>query len=110
MENNSVHMLGTVKRDATAMENGKGGHTLDFALQVTNPVNGRFDIFDCRLTDYSAAMADLEGFVTEGEELEIMGHLEKRTATEGCRLSGAWVEVRNTSTIIYVDAILSEVE
>jgi len=110
MENNSVHLLGVVKRNAQAGDNGKGGQVLDFAIQVTNPTNGRYDIFDCRLTDYSAAMKKLEGFVSEGEELELVGHLERVTRTEAQRLAGVWVEARVTQTIVYVDSIVNEVE
>lgn len=110
MENNSVHLVGTVKRDATAADTGNGGQVLDFALMVTNPTNGRFDIFDCRLTSYSAAMDQLEGFVTEGERLELVGRLEKQTRTEDQRIAGVWVQVRTTQIVVYVESIIGEVE
>jgi len=108
MENNSVHLIGIVKRGAKAGNNGKGGQVLDFALQVTDPNTGRYDIFDCRLTEISDAMEQLEGFVEEGEQLEIMGHLVKRTSTESQRIAGVWIDVRSTATVVYVDSIVEE--
>lgn len=102
MENNNVHLIGTVKRDAT-----EGDGVLDFAIEVPDH-KGTLQIFDCRLTKRSDAWAELEGFVNEGEPIEIIGHLEKRTLTEGVRVSGAWVDVRVTHTIIYVDNVVTE--
>lgn len=102
MDNNTVHLLGTVKRDAKA-----GGGVLDFALEVVCE-KGRLNIFDCRLTAQSDAWTDLEGFVNEGEQMEVIGHLEKRTYTEQQRIAGVMVDIRNTQTIIYVDNVVTE--
>ena len=102
MDNNLVHLVGTVKRDAT-----QGDGVLDFAIEVPNH-KGTMQIFDCRLTQRSDAWDDLEGFVNEGEPIEIMGHLEKRTTTDGMRVNGVWVDVRNTQTFIYVDKVVTE--
>lgn len=99
---NMVHLAGTVKRDA---KEGKG--VLDFALEVENADN-RYDIFDCRLTTNSKAWEVLDGFVTEGEYISVTGHLIKKTYTESQRMSGAWVDVRNTVTIVYVDDAMTE--
>lgn len=98
---NQIIMSGTVKRDATA-NNG----FLDFALMV--PGEKRSDVFDCWTSDRSEAYRELEGFVSEGEELTIIGHLCKRTWTEQDRLAGDLVEVRATKTIIFVDSIGEE--
>lgn len=102
MDNNFVHLIGTVKRDAT-----QGDGVMDFAIEVPNE-RGTLQIFDCRLTQRSDAWDELEGFVNEGEPIEIIGHLEKRTTTDGTRVSGVWVEVRNTIVIIYVDKVVTE--
>ena len=102
MDNNFVHLIGTVKRDAT-----QGDGVMDFAIEVPNH-KGTMQIFDCRLTQRSEAWDDLEGFVNEGEPIEIMGHLEKRTTTDGARINGVWIDVRTTSTIIYVDKVVTE--
>lgn len=100
MDNNFVRLAGTVKRAAKA-----GSGVLDFALEVINE-NGRMDIFDCRLTSQSDAYDQLEGFVNEGEPLEIMGHLERRTVTEAKRVGLVMVETRYTAIVVYVDAIV----
>jgi hypothetical protein len=101
-DNNSVHLVGTVKRDAT-----QGDGVMDFAIEVPNH-KGTMQIFDCRLTQRSDAWDELEGFVEEGEPIEVIGHLEKRTTTDGTRINGVWVDVRNTQTIIYVDNVVTE--
>lgn len=105
-DNNSVHLIGVIKRNATAGDSGTN-RVLDFAVEVTNR-QGRRDIFDCRLTNESDAYEELEGFVNEGEPIEIIGHLEKITRTEGKRVGSVWVEVRNTSTFVYVDEVVVE--
>lgn len=100
MQNNYVRLAGTVKREAVA-----GSSVLDFALEVVNE-RGRFDIYDCRLTSQSAAYEQLEGFVNEGEPLEVEGHLERRTVTKEERVGLVTVTTRYTTTIIYVDNII----
>ena len=102
MENNYVHLVGTVKRDAK-----QGDGVMDFAIEVPD-YRGTLQIFDCRLTQRSGAWADLEGFVNEGEPIEVTGHLEKRTTTDGQRVNGVWIEVRNTQILIYVDKVVTE--
>lgn len=102
MENNYVHLIGTVKRDAV-----QGDGVIDFSVNVPNH-KGTMQIFDCRTTQRSDAWDKLEGFVNEGEPIEIIGHLEKRTTTDGMRISGVWVEVRNTTNVIYVDDVVTE--
>ena len=105
MESNEVRLRGTVKRDAVAAE-GRGNKVLDFALEVWNESSKRKDVFDCRMTSLSDAMDELEGFVSEGEELEVVGHLEKMTNTERQRVAGVWMEVRHTGVVVYVDEII----
>lgn len=102
MDNNFVHLIGTVKRDAA-----QGDGVMDFAVEVPNH-NGTLNIFDCRLTKRSDAWDELEGFVNGGEPIEIMGHLEKRTTTDGMRVNGVWVDIRNTQTFVYVDSVVTE--
>lgn len=104
MENNFVRLAGTVKRAAEA-----GSGVLDFALEVVNE-KGRIDIYDCRMTSQSDAYDQLEGFVNEGEPLEVLGHLERRTVTDSKRIGLVMVEARYTATIVYVDAIVESEE
>lgn len=102
MDNNFVHLIGTVKRDAT-----QGDGVMDFAIEVPNH-KGTLQIFDCRITHRSDAWDELDGFVNEGEPIEVMGHLEKRTTTDGMRINGVWIDVRNTQIIVYVDKVVTE--
>lgn len=104
MENNTVHLSGTVKRDAF-----EGDGVLDFAIEVVGE-RGTVNIFDCRLTKRSDAWEQLEGFVNAGEPIEVIGHLEKRTTTESARVSGVWVEVKATRIFVYVDNVVTEEE
>jgi hypothetical protein len=54
------------------------------------------------------AYESLEGFVNEGEPIEVMGHLIKMTTTEEQRVNGVWLTVRNTRTVVYVDSVITE--
>ena len=105
METNIVFLTGTVKRDAVGANAG-GNSVLDFALSVFN--GNRYDIYDCRTTSASDAYRQLEGFVSEGEELSVVGHLEKMTYTGSNKIVGVSVEVKRTNTIVYVDSIQGE--
>lgn len=106
MDHNSVHLIGRVKRSAEA-GTSRSNRVLDFAVEVEGD-RGRRNIFDCRITSASAAFGELDGFVNEGEHIEIIGHLNKQTVTEGARINGVWVEVRNTQTIVFVDDVVTE--
>lgn len=102
MQNNFVRLAGTVKREAEA-----GSGILDFALEVVNE-RGRLDIYDCRLTSQSDAYEQLEGFVNEGEPLEVVGHLERRTVTKEERVGLVMVTTRYTTTLVYVENIIEQ--
>lgn len=102
MQNNFVRLAGTVKRAAEA-----GSGVLDFALEVVNE-RGRLDIYDCRLTSQSDAYEQLEGFVNEGEPLEVVGHLERRTVTKEERVGLVTVTARYTTTLVYVENIIEQ--
>jgi hypothetical protein len=102
MYNNYVRLSGTVKRAAEA-----GSGVLDFALEVPNE-RGRLDIYDCRLTSKSEAYGQLEGFVNEGEPLEVEGHLERRTVCKEERVGLVMVTARYTTTLVYVDGIIEQ--
>lgn len=106
MDNNEVRLSGTVKRDARAGNSGSN-EVLDFAVEVMNE-RGRYDIYDCRLTSQSAAYEQLEGFVSAGEPIEVIGHLAKRTTTESNRVAGILVEIKSTNVFIYVDSVVVE--
>lgn len=108
MDMNKVQLSGTVKRDAEAGR-FKGGKAVDFAL-VVEMEDGYKAIFDCRLTDRAEAFADLEGFVEEGEHMEVIGHLGKNTSSKEVKALSAAMTVRVTDTIVYVDEIVAEDE
>lgn len=99
---NSVSVAGIVKRDAEAVSG-----RLEFALEVPD-AKGRMCIFDIVTTAPSEAYQELEGFVNGGERLEVVGHLEKRTYNEGQRLSGVWVDVRTSPTVIYAERVITD--
>lgn len=109
MGNNEVRLQGSVKRNAEAGDY-RGCKVLDFALEVWSEANQRYDVFDCRLTSRSAAYEQLEGFVNEGEEIELLGHLQKSSHTGRERVAGVMVEVRHTEVVVYVDAIIEAEE
>lgn len=104
---NEVRLCGTVKRSAKGTDTGRGNWVLDFAVEVPDG-EGRTAIIDCCATNRSQAYGELEGYVTEGETVDLVGHLIKRTETKQERMAGALVEVRITKTIVYVDAIEME--
>lgn len=115
---NSTTLKGRVKRDAYSGQDKSGSDVLDFAVEVWNDENGRFDIFDCRTTSASEAMNQCEGFVECGEEVTVTGHLIKQTRTiDGYvhtakgRLQGydvavdSTVMIKTSATVVYVDEI-----
>lgn len=109
MGDNVVRLRGHVKRSVECATE-RGTRILDFAIEVWSDKNNRLDVFDCRTTDGSNAMEELEGFVTEGELLEVEGHLEKSTSSERQRMAGVMVEVRHTSIVVYVDEVIEKEE
>ena len=106
MENNSVHLIGIVKRDAKASENSE---TIDFTLEVEDE-RGRKSFIDCRATGARDAYDKLEGVANAGETLEVYGHLIRVTRNEEHTMSGVLVRIRVTNTIVYVDDVITEDE
>ena len=100
---NNVQISGRVKRDAKAVHVRDDCSVMDFSIEVET--NGKKEIYDCRTTSASAAMEQLNGELFEGEEIEIEGHLQRRTWTDRARVAGSFVEVRNTNVIIFVDKV-----
>lgn len=110
MDNNFVSLSGVVKRDASAVTLADGVQLLEWALTVHNEECDRMDIFDCRCTNCDGIIDQLDGGVYEGEEMTIEGHLEKLTKTQNARVAGSFVEVRNSGVIVYVDAVVFDME
>lgn len=104
MENNYVRLVGTVKQNA---ENVSG--RLQFAIEVPNE-KGTKMWFDCMCTSHSAAFDELEGFVNEGEPIEVIGHLVKNTSTEYGKVGNSRMEVKTTNIVVYVDEVVTEEE
>lgn len=102
MENNSVHLIGTVKQSA---EQASG--RLSFTIEVPNEKGTKL-WFDCICTSHSEAFETLEGFVNEGEPIEVIGHLIKNVSTEYGKIGNSRIEVKTTSVIIYVDNVLTQ--
>jgi hypothetical protein len=76
---NEVHIIGTVKRTAKASMSGKV-MVMSFCLVVREPTTDRYVMVDCYAGD--APSRQLEGFVDEGEKLEVYGCLSFRTLTD----------------------------
>ena len=102
VENNSVHLVGEVKAPA-----GDIGGRLEFTLTVKNG-KGTDMWFDCVTTRNSTAHAKLEGFVNEGELLDVSGHLVKSTKTEQGRVGNTRIETKTTQILVYVDDVITE--
>ena len=102
MENNFVRLSGEVRSAAES-----SGGRLEFTMTV---LNGKGDKlwFDCVTTKHSEAFGKLEGFVNEGEVIEVSGHLVKSTKTEVGRVGDTRIETKNTRILIYVDDVTTE--
>ena len=80
MNNNSVHVIGRVKRDARAVAVREGLSVLNFALVVE--MEGEKPLYvDCAA--YGDAAESLDGYVECGEVLSVDGWLSHRTYTGG---------------------------
>lgn len=79
MTDNFVHIQGTVKHDSEAVVVRQGLSMMDFCLVVKDFATGRDVFVDCFASD--EVVDSLEGFVSEGETLEVTGHLTYRTIT-----------------------------
>ena len=102
MENNYVRLVGTIKRNSEAV-----GGRLEFTLEVLNAKGDKL-WFDCVCTRNSEAYGQLEGFVNEGEPIEVIGHLVKNSLTERTRLGDTRIETRTTRVGVYVDEVVTE--
>lgn len=93
---NFVRISGSVLRDEDARYVRAGLKIIDFALAVDDPDGERPVYVDCYGTN--DACDTLGGFVEEGEELIVEGHLTFRTFTtkNGQRRSG---------TVVYVESV-----
>lgn len=107
MENNSVYLQGTVKRDVDAQPAGDGCYILDFGVEVYNPTAERMDIFDCRVVSNTLPYDQCEGFLSKGDEVVLEGMLEKRTRTQEGRVGSNTVTVKSTGIFIYVEQFLA---
>lgn len=77
-DTNYVHLTGTVKADAEARDVRNGLRCIDFTLVVN--FHNRPMYTNC--TAYGEAAESLDGYVEEGERLEIEGNLTFRTFTD----------------------------
>lgn len=103
MENNYVHLVGTVKR----AEEASGGR-IEFTIEVPDR-KGTNIWFDCVCSRRSEAFAALDGFVNEGEPMEVMGHLEKHTTNKSMKVGHACsIDARATDVVVYVDEVITE--
>lgn len=102
MDNNSVHLIGTVKNSA---EDVSG--RLTFTIEVPNE-KGTKMWFDCVCTNRSDAFSALDGFVNAGERIEVVGHLVKNVETESGKIGNSRIEVKTTNVYVYVDEVIVE--
>lgn len=91
MNDNFVHIVGEVKHDSEAVTVRQGLRMMDFCLVVKDFATGKDVFVDCFASD--EVVESLEGFVSEGETLEVTGHLTYRTVTTkyGNRISRLYV-------------------
>ena len=97
---NSVHIEGSVKRDASMVEVRPGIKVMDFCLVVDDPMAEGLSVYvDCYAPTDAVNM--LDGFVSEGERLGVDGALTFRTVTDrrGARRTGMNVYVENVYEI-----------
>ena len=97
MAENYVHIEGTVKRDAEAVEPRSGVMVMSFCLAVPDPSNEDMMVFvDCfAATD---ASRQLDGFVTKDERLAVDGQLTFRTMTD-------YKGRKKSALVVYVDNV-----
>ena len=93
---NFVRISGYVLRDEDARDVRSGLRIIDFALAVDDPDGERPVYVDCYGTN--EACNQLGGFVEEGEELVVEGHMTFRTFTTK---SGQ----RRFGTVVYVESV-----
>lgn len=94
---NYVNVSGSVKASATAARIRAGLSAINFTLVVDGGEGERPTYVDCMAYGDDIVNGQLEGFVDEGEWLEVEGHLSFRTFTDsnGSRRSGIIVYVEN---------------
>ncbi len=99
LPDNFVHIVGVCKRDADATQLRAGLQVLNFSLVVPDPFSDRDVYIDC------VAMGDavdaLEGFVTGGELLCVIGRLTFRSWTDA---NG----VQRSGKVVYVDKVYDQ--
>lgn len=97
MGENFVHIEGTVKRDAEAVEPRPNIMVTSFCLAVPDPaMDGAMVYVDCfAATD---ASNQLEGFVSKGERLAVDGRLTFRTMTD-------YKGRKKSAMVVYVDNV-----
>ena len=80
LPDNFVHIVGTCKRDAEATYVRSGLQVLNFSLVVPDQFSDRDVYIDC--VAFGDAVEALEGFVTGGETLRVIGRLTFRSWTD----------------------------
>lgn len=98
MNGNYVRLVGTVKRDATREWIRKGLPVMNFTVVV--PSDGERGAYvDC--VAYGEIVEEFDGYVSEGEAIEVEGYLSFRSYTdsEGCRKTMQFVHVESMSEV-----------
>ena len=81
MQDNQVYIRGTVKRDAEGVATPSGGKMMNFCLAIPDAFNRKTMVYvDC--VAMAEIVDEIEGFLTEGEEVTVGGSLTFRTVTK----------------------------
>lgn len=101
MHRNHVILTGTAKASVEATTLRDGHRVMDFTLVVRDNVSRRPTFVDCVAKGAEIVDGQLEGFVNEGEEFEVEGHLTFRTFTrpDGTMRSGLVVYVESAQAV-----------
>ena len=101
---NEVRLSGEVKSDAEA-KNG----VLAFVLK-TERKNGGWDYFECVTIAAARAYEQLDRYVTHGEEMTVIGRLQKYTDSAELHVGGVNAPVRYNAVQVFVEELEEEEE
>lgn len=96
---NEVRLSGEVKSDRQA-ENG----VLTFVLKVERR-RGGYDYFECVTIAATSAYQQLEGFVTHGEQMTVIGRLQKYTDSAELHVGGVNASIRYNAVQVFVEEL-----
>ena len=97
LPDNFVHLRGEVLRDSEARQTKTGSPVFNFTLAVAGYRRAKY--VDC--VAFDSVVEQFEGFMQEGEDVEIFGTLSERTWTDPSGIKQTRDIVRCTKVIIH---------